>query len=128
MFDRITSAAPLLLRLAGGYGAVITDDVQSALDAVGRRLWLGVMLGVAALLTLLLASTWVIAWSWDTPWRMWAIGGLTGVFALVSLVTCIVLQTKQTWPNGLLPQTRLELSKDQRLVEDLLANKPSGVE
>lgn len=124
MFERISSAAPLLARQACAYGEVLADDVQGALGAVGRRLWVGFTLAVAALLTLILASTWLIALNWDSPWRMWVIGGLTSFFALVSIVAYVALQSRETWPNGLLSQTRLELGKDRLLIESLISNKP----
>jgi uncharacterized membrane protein YqjE len=124
MLERIASAAPLLVRHASAYGELIADDLLAAWHAFAQRLWLGVALGMAVLIALLLACTWVIASCWDTPERLQTIGVLTGIFILVALGAGIGLYVQQSRPMRLLDQTRQEWDKDRLLVEDLVAKPP----
>ena len=128
MLEKIESAAPLLARHASAYGELLADDLLTAWEAFGRRLFIGVALVMAVLMTLLLASAWLIALTWDTPARLGAIGALAGLFLLVSLVTGYRLYVLQRKPMRLLNLTRHELDKDRRFVEELLpktADEPS---
>ncbi len=120
MFEKIASAAPLLARHASAYGELLADDLLTAWEAFGRRLCLGVALVMAVLMTLLLASAWLIALTWDTPARLGTIGALAGLFLLVSLAAGYGLYVLQSKPMRLLNLTRQELDKDRRLVEELV--------
>jgi hypothetical protein len=128
MFERITSAAPILAEHASAYGELIADDVLTASQAFSKRLWVGVALAMAVLIAILLACTWLIARSWDSPDRLATIGALAGFFFVVSLVAGVVLYVLQTKPIRLLHRTRLEWDKDRLLVEDLVPGTPGGVQ
>jgi hypothetical protein len=125
MFEQIASAAPLLARHVSAYGELLTDDLLTASQEFGRRLWVGVVLVMAILMTLLLASAWLIARAWDTPERLGTIGALTGLFFVVSLAAGYGMYVLQTRPMRLLRLTRQELDKDRRLVEELLPKAAS---
>lgn len=120
MFEQIASAAPLLARHASAYGDLIADDVLTAWQEFGRRLWVGVVLIMAVMIALLLCCGWLIALTWDTPDRLGTIGALAGFFGLVSLIACIIMFRLQSRPMRLLDQTRQEWAKDRLLVEDLV--------
>jgi hypothetical protein len=124
MFEQIASAAPLLVRHAGAYGELIADDVLTAWQAFGRRLLAGIVLVMAILIALLLASAWLIAFTWNTPERLEMIASLAGFFALVSVIACVVMVRLRSRPTRLLDQTRQEWDRDLLLVEELLLNTP----
>jgi len=126
MFEQIESAAPLLARHASAYGELIADDVLSAWQGFARRLWVGIVLIMAIMIALLLACTWLIAYSWDTPDRLGTIGALAGLFCAVSIVAGVVMFRLQSKPMRLLDLTRQELDKDRLLVEDLVPKAPAG--
>jgi uncharacterized membrane protein YqjE len=127
MFEQIASAAPLLARHASAYGELIAEDVLTAWQAFAQRLWVGVALAMAVLITVLLACTWLIARTWDTPDRLGTIGALAGFFFVVSLLAGGFLYVIQTRPLRLLHRTRQELDKDRLLVEDLVPGTPGDV-
>lgn len=128
MLEKIASAAPLLARHASAYGELLADDLLTVWEAFGQRLCMGIALVMAVLMTLLLASAWLIALTWDTSARLGIIGALAGLFLLVSLATGYGLYVLQRTPMRLLNLTRHELDKDRRLVEELVqktADEPS---
>ena len=124
MFEKIASAAPLLARHANAYGELLADDLLTASQAFGRRLWIGVVLLLTILITVLLACAWFIAFAWDTPARLGTIGALAGLFFIVSLAAGYAMYVQQTKPMRLLSLTRKELAKDRQLVEDLVPKMP----
>lgn len=128
MFEQITSAAPILAEHASAYGELIADDVLIASQALAKRLWVGVVLAMAVLIAILLACTWLIARTWDSPDRLATIGALAGFFFVVSLVAGVVLYVLQTRPIRLLHRTRQEWDKDRLLVEDLVPGTAGGVQ
>ena len=121
MLERVNAAASLIVRHAGAYGELITEDVGLAYAALLRRLWAGVALTMAGVLSIAMACVWAIALTWDTPGRMWLIAGLFGFFVLASVASLLVLKALQNNPQGLLARTGLEWQKDRLLLGDLLA-------
>jgi len=121
MLRRVATATSLVVRHARAYGDLITDDVESASAAFGRRLWVGIVLAAAVVFSVGMACVWVIAATWDTPARQWLIGGLFGLFVLTSVAAFMVLRALNNPPPRLLPKTRLEWEKDRVLLDDILA-------
>jgi hypothetical protein len=78
-------AVPLLLRHLAAYAELAAGEVAAAATDLQRRLVLGAVAAMAGLLSLALAVTWLVAATWDTPWRLWTIGGLALGFALIAL-------------------------------------------
>jgi hypothetical protein len=126
MFEQIASAAPVLARHASAYGDLIADDVLTAWQAFGRRLWVGVILSMAVMIALLLVCTWLIALAWDTSARLGTIGALAGLFCMVSLIAGVVMYRLQSGQVRLFESTRQEWDKDRLLVEDLVPKAPVG--
>ncbi len=84
-----------------------------------RRLWAGVILAGAVTFLTVLACVAVIAITWETPARLWTIGGLLGLFSLIAICALVALRTpKETL--SILPQTATEWHKDRVLLEEIL--------
>ena len=82
-------------------------------------------MGVAILLAVSLACLWIIAATWDTPQRTWAIGGLLVLFVVIALAAFWRLRVLDAGAPGLLSQTSREWEKDRRLLERLLGHAGS---
>lgn len=121
MLERANAAASLILRHAGAYGELIAEDVGLAYAALLRRLWAGVVLTTAGVLSIAMACVWAIALTWDTAGRMWLIAGLFGLFVLTSVASLLVLKALYNNPQGLLARTGVEWQKDRLLLDDFLA-------
>jgi uncharacterized membrane protein YqjE len=124
--QRVSTLASLVVRHAGAYGDLIADDVGSAVDAFGRRLWVAVILVAAASFAVAMACLWAVAASWDTAARLWAIGGLFAVFVLVAAWALLTLRRLSGDARELLSRTGAEWQKDRLLLEELLPTVRDG--
>jgi uncharacterized membrane protein YqjE len=118
--QRASTLASLMVRHACAYGDLIADDVSTGLDALRRRLMVGVILVSAGLFAVAMACVLAIAVAWDTAARLWLIGGLLVVFALVATWALVTLRRLRGDSQGLLPRSGTEWQKDRVLLEQLL--------
>jgi len=84
-----------------------------------------VLFGFAATLALhtafFFAMLWILAAFWDTPYRLWVIGGIFGVYAITGAAFLIAAYNIATnWP-GFLSQTIKELRRDVEGLNQLIA-------
>jgi uncharacterized membrane protein YqjE len=67
------------------------------------------------------AMLWILAAFWDTPYRLWVIGGIFGIYAISGAVFIFAAYNIVTnWP-GFLGQTIKELRKDVEGLQVLVA-------
>jgi uncharacterized membrane protein YqjE len=124
MIERLSNAATIAVRHAGAYADLLQSDLDVSSRVVRRRVIVASVMGAALLLAVGLACVGVIAAAWDTPQRMWAIGGLLGLFVLIAAVAFWKYRALDADAPPLLSQTAGEWSKDRRLLEELLARVP----
>jgi uncharacterized membrane protein YqjE len=104
------------------------DLFTTELGEAGFRLLYFVIAAAIALLFLHTAffffMLWLLAWVWETHYRLWVIGGITGFYLLVGLIALLVARHMICHPPRFLGQTLDELKRD---VEGLhTALKPRG--
>jgi len=75
MIDRISATASIAVRHAGAYADLIASDLSLSSRDLRRQLVAGATLGLGILLAVALACVLAIAAAWDTPARLWVIGG-----------------------------------------------------
>jgi hypothetical protein len=125
--QRASTLASLLVRHACAYGDLVADDVGAALTALGRRLWVGAVLAGAVLFAVAMGCLWIVALAWDTAARLWFIGGLFGVFALLAGWALLTLRRLASDSRRLMSRTGAEWEKDRQLLERLLPTVPDSV-
>ena len=125
MIDRLATAASIAVRHAGAYTDLILSDVDAATRRTRKRLIAGTLLAVATLLSVVMASVWLLAATWDTAGRNWAIGGLLALFAAVAAFAWRALIVLNADSPGLLSRTAREWAKDRALLEELLERERS---
>ena len=118
--QRGSTLASLVVSHACAYGDLIADDVSTALDAFGRRLWVAVVLVSAALFAVAMACLAAVAAAWDTAARLWLIGGLAAAFALVAIWALLTLRRLGGDDRQRLTRTGAEWQKDRELLGKLL--------
>lgn len=122
LIGRLASAAALLLRHAGAYGVLIRGDLDAARVVLQRRLTALVVLCVSLLLALQVACGALLGATWNTPARVWVVGGL-----LAALLACAAwgwwkLQARVAAQDGEeASRTAREWAKDRALLGELLA-------
>ena len=125
MVERLAAIASITVRHAGAYTDLILSDIDASRAGLRRRVLAGTILAVSSVLAAGLACVWVIALTWDTPARLWAIGGLLLVFGVVAVACLYQLSTLRASEPALLSQTAREWAKDRQLLEELLARERS---
>lgn len=124
--QRASTLATLLVRHACAYGDLVADDVSTALTALGRRLWVAAVLAGAVLFAVAMACLWAVAAVWDTPARLWLIGGLFATFALIAAWSLVTLRRLGNDGQQVLSRTGAEWEKDRQLLERLLPAAPDS--
>ena len=125
MIDRLSAAAAIAVRHVGAYTELVASDLDASSRAIRRRVIAASIMGVAILLAVSLACLWIIAATWDTPQRTWAIGGLLVLFVVIALAAFWRFRVLDAGAPGLLSQTSREWEKDRRLLERLLGHAGS---
>ncbi len=117
----IARLVPALLRHLEGYAEVAGEDARDAAAIIARRL-LGLLLGVAAaFIALLMFCAWLLALTWDGPWRMWTAGGLALAFAAGAASLAIpALRRRSKADAKLFSRVRHELDRDRELIDRAL--------
>ncbi len=120
MIDRLSATASIALRHAGAYADLIASDLSASSEDLRRQLVAAAALGLGILLAAALGCVLAIAAAWDTPARLWVIGGLIVAALLVVVVSLLRLRRAKAGAAPLLGQTAREWGKDRRLLEELL--------
>jgi uncharacterized membrane protein YqjE len=127
--------APSLFASLRNFWRAVLATLQTRLDlfttelgeAGFRLLYLVIALAIALLFlhtAFFFFMLWLLALVWDTPYRLWVIGGITGFYLLVGLIAAIVARNMIFYRPRFLGQTIDELKRD---VEGLhTALKPRG--
>jgi uncharacterized membrane protein YqjE len=103
----------------------MASDLDATSRVVRRRVIAASIMVLAALLAVSLACLWIIAATWDTPQRTWAIGGLLLLFVVIASAAFWRFRVLDAAAPALLSQTSREWEKDRRLLEQLLGRAGS---
>jgi uncharacterized membrane protein YqjE len=125
VLERVPQVASLVVRHVAAYGELLAEDLGAARAALERRLWLSAILAVAVLLCIEMACVWVLAMTWNTPDRQWAICGMALFFVVVAAACAMALRAQRGQGRAMLPLSSQEWQKDQRLLTELLSPAPA---
>ncbi|HEX4139017.1 MAG TPA: phage holin family protein [Candidatus Methylacidiphilales bacterium] len=126
------SSGPSLFGSLRSFWSVLLATLYTRLDLAtvelqdqGVRALKLVLFAFAAVLTLhtafFFALLWILAAFWDTPYRLWVIGGIFGIYALCGAAFVLAgYNIISNWP-GFLGQTIKELRRDVEGLQDLIA-------
>jgi hypothetical protein len=119
--------APLAARHLTAYVELAATDATIAAGLLQRRLLAGAISLLGAVFAVLLACTWLLAASWDTPWRDVVFGVLLAMFVAVSTGSWSRATAER--PGAIRPFARLraEWEQDQQLIRDLTAETDGKV-
>jgi uncharacterized membrane protein YqjE len=121
--ERLAALASLAVRHAGAYTDLILSDIDATRAVLHRRVVAGTIVIGASLLAAALACVWIIALTWDTAARVWAIVALLLLFAAVAAAAWWRLNTLRRGAPAMLSQTAREWAKDRQLLEELVARE-----
>ena len=122
LIGRLASAAGILLRHAGAYSVLIRSDLDAARLVLRRRVTALLVLCVSLLLALQVACGALLGATWNTPARLWVVGGLLAVLLLCAVWGWWRLQALGAANERAgSSHTAREWSKDRALLGELIA-------
>jgi len=121
MRSMLARLVPALLRHLEGYAEIAGEDARDAAAIVARRL-LALLLGVAAaFIALLMFCAWLLALTWDGPWRLWTAAGLALAFAAAAAGLAIpTLRRHSKTDARFFSRVRHEWDRDRELIDRAL--------
>lgn len=127
MAASLGSLMPAVLRHLGAYVEIAGEDARDAAATVARRLATLLLAAAVALVALLMFCVWLLALTWDGPWRAWVAAGLAVLFASVAGALAIPLVRRPSRPKAVFfTRVRHELRRDRELVERAMDGKDRG--
>jgi membrane protein implicated in regulation of membrane protease activity len=112
---------PAVLRHLEAYAEIAGEDARDAAAAVARRLLALLIAAAASFIALLMFCAWLLALTWDGPWRTWTAAGLAFAFATAAAALAIPVLRRRTKPDEMLfPRVRQELNRDRELIDRAL--------
>jgi uncharacterized membrane protein YqjE len=118
----LPKAAPALLRHIGAYIELAGLDLARAQREVVAQITALAIVAICVLFAILLVCLGVIAYTWDTPYRIAAIAWMAGVFIILALAAAIYRSRAARARSPLLSDVRREWQEDRVLLERILSS------
>ena len=118
MRSLLAPLVPAVLRHLDAYAEIAGADARDAAASVARRLLALLLAAAASFIALLMFCAWLLALTWDGPWRSWTAAGLALAFAAVAAGLAIpVLRRRAPSEAGFFPRVRQEWGRDRELID-----------
>ena len=119
----LPKAAPALLRHLVGYIDLVSLDLGRAQRELVAELVISAILAICALFALLMGCLAVVAYTWDTPYRMIAIGWMGGGFLVAAIVAAGYRIKVVRAKSEFLGSVRREWHADRALLDRILTSE-----
>jgi hypothetical protein len=117
MRSLIAPLVPAVLRHLEAYAEVAGEDARDAATLLARKLAAILVAAVAAFLALLMTCVWLLALTWDGPWRNWVAAGLALAFAGLAVALALPVLRPGAEPPRFFTRIRAEFGRDRELLE-----------
>jgi uncharacterized membrane protein YqjE len=118
----LPKAAPELLRLLAAYVDLASLDFARAHREIAAELLATAIIVICGLFAVFLGCLAVVAYTWDTPYRMTAIAWMGGGFLLAAIVAVIYRSNVVRAKSPFLASVRREWQEDRVLLERILSS------
>jgi uncharacterized membrane protein YqjE len=118
----LPKAAPALLRHLAAYVDLASLDLARSRREIAAELLACVVVGICAMFALLMGCLAVMAYTWDTPYRLSAIAWMGGGFLLMAVVAAVYRSKAARTRSEFLASVRRQWQDDQVLLERILAS------
>ena len=119
----IPKAAPALLRHLVAYVDLFSWDLGRAQREMASRVLVSAVIAICGAFALLMGCLAVVAYTWDTPYRVAAIGCMGGGFLGAAIVAAVYRANAVRARSQLFGDLHREWQADRVLLEHLLASK-----
>jgi uncharacterized membrane protein YqjE len=118
----LPKAAPALLRLLAAYMDLASLDLARAQREIAAELLATAIIAICGLFAVFLGCLAVVAYSWDTPYRVTAILWMGGGFLLAAIVAAIRRSKVVRAKSPFLASVRREWQEDRVRLERILSS------
>jgi uncharacterized membrane protein YqjE len=118
----LPKAAPALLRHLVAYIDLVSLDVARAQRELKAELVTSAVVGICVLFAVLMGCLAVVAYAWDTPYRLAAIAWMGGGFLLAAIVAAVYRMKVVRARSEFLGAVRREWHADRALLERILSS------
>jgi uncharacterized membrane protein YqjE len=118
----LPKAAPVLLRHFVAYAELAGLDLAKTQRELAAQLVASALLFIGVFFALMMGCLWVVAYTWDTPYRMTAIAWLCGGFLLVAVIAALFRSSVSRAQSPFLASVRREWQEDRVILERILSS------
>jgi len=118
----LPKAAPALLRHIGAYFELAELDLARATRELTAQLVAIAVVAICALFAVMLACLGVVAYTWDTPYRVAAIAWMVFGFLVLAIAAAVYLSRLSRERSALLADVRREWQRDRVILERILSD------
>jgi uncharacterized membrane protein YqjE len=117
----LPKAAPALMRHIGAYVELVGLDLARAQREIAAQVIASAIAAVCALFAVFMTCLGVVAYTWDTSYRVAAIAWMGGGFLVVAIVALIYGSSLARSRSSLFTDVRQEWQQDRVILERLLS-------
>lgn len=114
----VSTVLPAVFRHLRAYAEIAGADARDAAAAVARQLVVLLLAAVGALVSVLMFCAWLLALTWDGPWRAWTAAGLALLFAAAAVLLALpVIRRRDHTGAAFFSRVRHEWHRDRDVIE-----------
>ncbi len=118
----LPKAAPALLRHIGAYIELAGLDLARTHREITAQIVASAILAICILFAVFLTCLGIIAYFWDTPYRLAAIAWMAGGFLVLAIAAAIYRARAARARSPLLSDVRREWHEDRVILEKILSS------
>ena len=122
MLWSLPKAAPALLRHVAAYVELASLDLARAQKEITAELLALAVVAICGLFAVFMGCLVVVAYTWDTPYRLAAIAWMGGGFVVVAIVAAMYRANAARARSQFLAAVRREWDQDRVLLERILSS------
>jgi uncharacterized membrane protein YqjE len=124
LFWSLPAAAPALLRHLVAYIDLAGLDLARAQRELAKELLASAVIVLCGLFALFLGCLAVVACTWDTPYRVAAIGWMGGGFLALAVAAALYRANVVRTKSPLFASVRQAWKEDRKLLDRILSSDP----
>lgn len=110
------------MRHIGAYIDLAALDLARTHREITAQVVAAAVVAICVLFAVFLSCLWVIAYFWDTPYRLAAIACLAGIFVLAAIAAAVYRARAARARSPLLVDVRREWQEDRVILEKILSS------
>ena len=118
----LPKAAPALLRHVAAYVDLASLDLARAQKEITTELLALAVVAICGLFAVFMGCLAVVAYTWDTPYRMAAIAWMGGGFVVLAIAAALYRANTVRAKSQFLASVRREWQQDRVLLERILSS------